>query len=161
MHAPTQIQPTGLSDYLAAMARAALEPGLNWEVVEKKWPGIVEAFDGFDVMRVADYGPEDVERLMADPRIIRNRRKVEAIIYDAGEILALEKQADGGFVGYLRSFPAYDALVADMRKRFKFLGESGIYHFLYVVGEPVPSWESWMKHHPDSNATKKWDHGGR
>ena len=158
MHAPAQIDPHELSDYLAAMSRAALEPGLNWEVVEKKWPGIVEAFDGFDVMRVADYGPEDVERLMADPRIIRNRRKVEAIIHNAAEMLTLEK--DGDFVEYLRSKPSYEALVADMKKRFKFLGDSGIYHFLYVVREPVPSWESWMKHHPDSNATKKWDRHG-
>ena len=158
MHAPAQIEPKDLSDYLAAMSRAALEPGLNWEVVEKKWPGIVEAFDGFDVMRVADYGPEDLERLMSDPRVIRNRAKLQAIVHNAGEMLALEKE--GGFRAYLRSKPAYEALVADMRKRFKFLGESGIYHFLYVVGEPVPSWDSWLQHHPDSNATKKWDRRG-
>ena len=161
MHAPAQIDPHQLSDYLAAMSRAALEPGLNWEVVEKKWPGIMEAFDGFDVMTVADYGPEDVERLMGDARIIRNRRKVDAIIHNAGEILALEKTTPGGFVGYLRSIPTYPALVADMKKRFKFLGDSGIYHFLYVVREPVPDWDSWMKDHPGSNATKKWSHGGR
>jgi DNA-3-methyladenine glycosylase I len=158
MHAPAQIEPKDLSDYLAAMSRAALEPGLNWEVVESKWPGIVEAFDGFDVMRVADYGPEDVERLMADPRVIRNRAKIQAIVHNAGEVLALEKH--GGFRAYLRSQPSYEALVADMRKRFKFLGDSGIYHFLYVVREPVPSWEDWMSSHPGSNATKKWSHGG-
>jgi 3-methyladenine DNA glycosylase Tag len=158
MHAPAKIDVGDLSDYLAAMSRAALEPGLNWEVVEKKWPGIVEAFDGFDVMRVADYGPEDLERLMADARVIRNRAKLQAIVHNAGEMLMLEKEV--GFRAYLRSKPSYEALVADMRKRFKFLGESGIYHFLYVVKEPVPAWEDWMASHPGSNASKKWSHGG-
>jgi DNA-3-methyladenine glycosylase I len=159
MHAPAQIDPKTLPDYLAAMSRAALEPGLNWEVVEKKWPGIVDAFDGFDVMRVADYGPEDMARLMADPRIIRNRLKVEAIVHNAGEMLVLDS-APGGFRGYLSSFPTYDALVADMKKRFKFLGDSGIYHFLYAVRQPVPAWEDWMAGHPGSNATKKWNRSG-
>jgi DNA-3-methyladenine glycosylase I len=159
MHAPAQIEVASLADYLAAMSRAALEPGLNWEVVESKWPGIVEAFDGFDVMRVADYGPEDVERLMADPRVIRNRAKIQAIVHNAGEMLALDV-GTGGFRGYLRSQPSYDALVADMRTRFKFLGESGIYHFLYVVQEPVPPWEQWMASHPGSNASKKWNRAG-
>lgn len=160
MHAPVQIDVRDLSGYLAAMSRAALEPGLNWDVVESKWPGIVEAFDDFDVMRVADYGPEDVERLMADPRVIRNHAKIEAIIHNAGEMLVLEGSG-GGFRTYLRSQPSYEALVANMRKRFKFLGESGIYHFLYVVKEPVPSWEQWMASRPESNASKKWDRGGR
>ena len=44
MHAPERIEPTCLSDYLAVMSRSVFEPGLNWQVVESKWPGIVEAF---------------------------------------------------------------------------------------------------------------------
>jgi DNA-3-methyladenine glycosylase I len=92
MHAPAQIDPHGLADYLAAMSRAALEPGLNWEVVEKKWPGIADAFDGFAPMRVADYGPEDLERLMADPRIIRNRRKVESAVGNARAFLQVQEE---------------------------------------------------------------------
>lgn len=157
MHAPAQIEPKTLDDYLAALARAALEPGLNWEVVDAKWPGITEAFDHFDVEKVSAYTPEDVERLMSDARIIRNRKKIEAIIHNAGEMMVLEHERAEGFRGYLRSFPSYEALVKDMKKRFKFVGDSGAYHFLYVVQEPVPSWEHWMSSHPDSNATKKWN----
>lgn len=154
MHAPEQIEPQGLSDYLAVMSRAVFEPGLNWSVVEAKWPGIVAAFDGFDPVRVASYAPPDIERLMADPHIIRNRRKIEAVIHNAGEMLDLE--AAGGFRAYLRSKGSYEELVADMRSRFKFLGESGAYHFLYSVGEPVPTWDDWMGAHADSGAAKKW-----
>jgi DNA-3-methyladenine glycosylase I len=151
MHAPERIEPTGLSDYLAVMSRSVLEPGLNWNVVEAKWPGIVEAFSGFDPMRVAAFTPEDVERLMGDSRIIRNRAKIEAIIHNAGEMLALEG-AGGGFRDYLRSGASYDDLASDLKKRFKFVGDMGAYHFLYVVGESVPPWEQWIDAHPSSRA---------
>jgi len=154
MHAPEQIEPTGLSDYLAVMSRSVFEPGLNWSVVEAKWPGIVAAFDRFDPVRVAAYAPPDIERLMADARIIRNRRKIEAVVHNAGEMLALE--AAGGFRAYLHSKGSYDELVADLKRRFKFLGDSGAYHFLYSVGEAVPSWEDWMAAHADSGAAKMW-----
>jgi DNA-3-methyladenine glycosylase I len=158
MHAPEKIEPTGLSDYLAVMSRAALEPGLNWSVVESKWPGIAEAFDGFDALRVAAYTPVDVDRLMGDPRVIRNRRKIEAIVHNAGEMLALDGPG-GGFRGYLRSFGSYEALVTDLKKRFAFLGDSGAYHFLYSVGEQVPDWEEWVGTHPGSRAGR-WAHRG-
>lgn len=156
MHAPTQITPSGLSDYLSVMSRAVLEPGLNWQVVESKWPGIEEAFDRFDVRTVAAYTPGDVERLMSDPHVIRNHRKIEAIIHNAAEMLALDGEG-GGFRDYLRSKGSYAELVADMRSRFQFLGESGAYQFLYSVGEKVPTWDEWVEAHPESRAGK-WAH---
>jgi 3-methyladenine DNA glycosylase Tag len=156
MHAPEKIEPHDLSDYLAVMSRATLEPGLNWSVVESKWPGIVDAFDGFDVLRVAACSPVDVNRLMGDPRVIRNRCKIEAIVRNAGEMLALDGPG-GGFRAYLRSFGSYEALVKDLKKRFRFLGDSGAYHFLYSVGEQVPTWEEWVGTHPGSRAGR-WAH---
>lgn len=149
MHAPTKVDPRTLDDYLAVMSRSVLEPGLNWRVVESKWPGIVEAFDGFDALKVAAYTPPDIERLMADARVIRNRRKIEAIVHNAGEMLLLGHDA-AGFRAYLRSHGSYEATVADLKVHFRFLGDSGAYHFLYVVGEQVPSHEEWMTMHPSS-----------
>lgn len=146
MHAPTQIEPKSLADYLGVMTRAVFEPGLNWSVVEAKWPGITAAFAEFDPETVAGYTPTDVERLMADPAIIRNRKKIEATIHNAGEILNVERES-GGFKRYLGSFGSYEATAADLRKRFKFLGETGAYYFLYVVREPVPAHEDWMATH--------------
>jgi 3-methyladenine DNA glycosylase Tag len=146
MHAPEKLDPTKLSDYLSVMSRAVFEPGLNWRVVESKWPGIVEAFDGFDPATVAAYGPADVGRLMADPRVIRNRRKIEAVISNAAEMLAIEGDG-GGFRAYLRSMGSYEAIASDLKSRFHFLGDSGVYHFLYSVGEKVPHWEEWMASH--------------
>ena len=49
------------------------------------------------------------------------------------------------FRRYLRSFDDYDALVKDLRKRFKFLGESGCYIFLYTVKEKVPEYHEWRE----------------
>lgn len=146
MHAPAKVDPRTLDDYLAVMSRSVFEPGLNWRVIESKWPGIVEAFDGFDALKVAGYTPEDVERLVSDTRVIRNRRKIEAIVHNAGEMLVLGHDAEG-FRAYLRSHGTYEATVADLRAHFRFLGDSGAYHFLYVVGEQVPSHEEWMTDH--------------
>ena len=51
----------------------------------------------------------------------------------------------GGFRDYLRSHGDFDATAADLRKRFRFLGEFGTYYFLYVVGEEVPPHEEWAR----------------
>jgi len=84
--------------------------------------------------------------LVEDKRIIRNRRKIEAIIGNARQILELDK-AFGGFTKYLHSFNSFEELTQDLRKQFKFLGKIGAYYFLLVVGEKVPSWEEWRSRH--------------
>ncbi len=146
MHAPLKVDPRTLDDYLTAMSRSVFEPGLNWRVVETKWPGIVDAFDAFDALKVAAYTPADVDRLMADSRVIRNRKKIEAIVHNAGEMLLLGHDAEG-FRAYLGSHGSYAETVAALKEHFRFLGDSGAYHFLYVVGQPVPSHEEWMCEH--------------
>ena len=146
MQAPTQIEPTGLADYLDVMTRAVFQSGMSWRVVTAKWGGFREAFAGFDPAVVAAFTDDDIERLAADTRIIRNRRKIEATVTNAQTILALDGQP-GGFVGWLRSQDDYDATVAALRGEFRFLGDTGAYYFLYVVGEDVPTHEEWMKKH--------------
>jgi len=94
---------------------------------------------------------------MGDARVIRNRKKIEAIVHNAGEILVLDGSG-GGFRAYLRSHPSYEALVADLKKRFRFLGDSGAYHFLYSVGEQVPPYEEWVVPHPTSAAGARRAH---
>jgi len=146
MHAPQQITPAGPADYLEVMTRAVFQSGISWQVVEAKWPGFREAFDGFDPETIAAYTGDDVERLAGDQRIIRNRRKIEATLTNAETLLELER-GPGGFAGWLRSHAGFEATVAALRAEFRFLGETGAYYFLYVVGEPVPSHEEWMQSH--------------
>ena len=146
MQAPTQIEPTGLPDYLGVITQAVFQSGMSWRVVEAKWDGFREAFAGFDPAAVAAFTDDDVERLAADAGIIRNRRKIEATITNAQAMLALDGEP-GGFVGWLRSRGDFDATVAALRDEFRYLGDMGAYYFLYVVGEKVPSHEEWMKSH--------------
>ncbi len=146
MQAPTQIEPARLADYLDVLTRAVFQSGMSWRVVEAKWSGFRAAFADFDPATVAAFTDDDVERLAADTRIIRNRRKIEATITNAEALLALDAQP-GGFVGWLRSRGEFDATVAALRSEFRFLGDMGAYYLLYVVQEPVPSHEEWMETH--------------
>ena len=146
MEAPTQIKPKGLADYLDVLTKAVFQSGISWRVVEAKWSGTREALGGFDPKKVANLTPKDVDKLAVDTRLIRNRRKIEATIQNAETLLALDREHKG-FRRYLRSFEDFEALAADLVKRFKFLGDMGAYYFLYVVGEPVPEHEQWMASH--------------
>jgi 3-methyladenine DNA glycosylase Tag len=137
MEAPTQITPTKLNDYLEVLTKAVFESGISWAVIERKWPGFQEAFEGFDPETVASLSPDQVDALTEDTRIVRNRKKIEATMHNADTMLALEKEY-GTFKKYLESQGDFAATVQDMRKRFKFVGDFGAYYFLYVVGEPVP-----------------------
>lgn len=140
--APERVSPQSLDDYLEVMSKAVFQTGMSWQVVGRKWPDIRDAMDGFAVGTVARYGEEDLERLMHDKRVIRNRRKLEAIVLNARRMIELEEHF-GAFRDYLRSRDDFSATVRSLRAQFKFLGETGCYYFLYVVGEPVPPYEEW------------------
>jgi DNA-3-methyladenine glycosylase I len=120
------------------------QSGISWAVIENKWEGFRKAFDGFDPEAVSQYSPGDIDRLVEDASIVRNRRKIEASVENAETMVALDRQ-HGGFRNYLRSFDDFEALVADLKKRFRFLGETGCYYFLYVVGEEVPPHDEWSR----------------
>ena len=144
MGPPTQITPARLGDYLDVMSKAVFQTGISWKVVEAKWAGTREAFRSFDPDVVSNLTPTEVDELATDTRIIRNRRKIEAIVGNAARMLELERE-HGAFQTYLRSKGGdYAALVKDLRKNFKFLGDFGAYYFLHVVGEKVPSHEEFM-----------------
>ena len=140
--APEKIQPRTLADYLEVMSKAVFQTGISWRVVENKWPGIREAFRKFDPSAIVALTPEDLDAITADPRVIRNRRKIEATVENARAMLELERE-HGTFPAYLRSHGGFEGTVADLRKRFKFLGDMGAYYFLWVVNEEVPSYEDW------------------
>ena len=143
---PQKIDPTGLADYLDVMSKSVFQTGISWKVVENKWPGTQQAFQGFEPSLVARFTDREIDQLVGDTRVIRNRRKLQAIVQNAREMLQLEEE-HGTFRDYLRSHASFDATVADLRKRFRFLGEMGAYHFLWVVGEETPSYTEWCATH--------------
>src|SRR6266516_2761690 len=136
-------RPQSLAGYLEALSRAVFQSGFSWQVVEAKWSSIRDAFHGFDPAWVAALTPAEIDRLALDPRVIRNRAKIEGTADNARALLDLDAEY-GGFGCYLRSFADYQALAADVRKRFRFIGDSGACHFLWQVGEPVPDYDTWQ-----------------
>jgi 3-methyladenine DNA glycosylase Tag len=116
------------------------QAGMSWRVVNAKWPDIRAAFHDFDPERVASLTTADIDSLMGDTRVIRNRRKLEAVVANARVMLALDGQ-HGGFDRYLDALGDFDATKKELIKRFAFLGDSGAWFFLWSVGRKVPAHE--------------------
>ena len=98
----------------------------------------------FDAETIAQFSEPELEALVQDTRVIRNRRKLEAIVSNAQRMLELDEQF-GGFQQYLRSHADSRSTVQDIRKQFKFMGDTGTMYFLHVVGEEVPSHDEWVE----------------
>src|SRR5262249_42193990 len=139
---PKRARPRDLAGYLEAITHAVFQGGISWRVVDAKWEGIREAFAGSDPKKVADLDVNDIDKLMADPRVIRNRAKLEGTVDNAQTLLELDAE-HGSFRKYLRSQGGFAETVADLKRQFRFMGDTGAYYFLYVVGEEVPPHEKW------------------
>ncbi len=116
------------------------QTGISWRVVEAKWPGISEVFRGFEPTRVAGLSTTDIDRLMGDTRVIRNRKKLEAIVSNARRMLELDGEYTG-FKRYLDSLGDFDATKKEIHKQFAFMGDAGTWYFLWMVGRKVPEHE--------------------
>ncbi len=82
----------------------AFQSGLSWATILRKRPAFREAFAGFDPEVVAGFGDRDVERLMADAGIVRNRAKVLATITNARATLGLREDPAGDLAAFVWSF---------------------------------------------------------
>ena len=138
------------------MSLEAFQSGLSWLIILRKRPGFREAFDDFEPDVVAAYGDDDVARLLADQRIVRNRAKVEASVANARAVVALHEQsgslvdlvfshapgADERPPGRFRAFadmpsttPSSSALAKDLRQRgFRFVGPTVAYSLMQAGG---------------------------
>jgi DNA-3-methyladenine glycosylase I len=130
------------------------QAGLSWSTILNKRENYRRLFEDFDPQRVARFTPKRVEKLLADPGIVRNRLKVEGAVKNARAFLALQ-EARGTFDAYLWEFvtgapiqgrwrtlrdipattPESDALSRDLRRRgFTFVGSTIMYAFMQAVG---------------------------
>jgi DNA-3-methyladenine glycosylase I len=92
----------GEAAHLERLTLEAFQSGLSWLTILNKRPAFREVFAGFDADTVASYDVHDIERLMGDARIVRNRRKIEAAVANARATVALRES--GGLVDLLWSF---------------------------------------------------------
>lgn len=120
---PERLADTGDDRWLAAMAKCLFQAGFNWKVIDAKWPGMEAAFDSFDPQKVAAYHDEDIDRLLADKRVVRNGAKVMAVIENARFVRRLSSE-HGSFGTFAGNWPGerYDALLAVLTKQGARLG---------------------------------------
>jgi len=130
------------------------QAGLSWSTILEKRENYRRAYAGFDPARVARFGPRDLDRLMRDAGIVRNRLKIESSLANARAFLAVKAEY-GSFDAYIWSFiggapvqnrwrsmsqvPARtrtsDTMSKDLKKRgFRFVGPTICYAFMQAVG---------------------------
>lgn len=131
------------------------QAGLSWITILRKREGYRKAFHGFNVKKVAQMTPEDIERLMQFDGIVKNRLKIKSTINNAKLFMAIQEEF-GSFYNYTLSFfpdgkpivndfktlsqipatsPESDAMSKDMKKRgFKFFGSTICYAHLQAAG---------------------------
>lgn len=119
-------------------ARLVLEinqAGLSWSTILNKWNHFYRAYADFDVFKVAAFDDADVERLLQDAGIIRNRLKINAAIYNAQQIVQLQQQS-GSFKAWLDEHHplSKDEWVKLFKKHFKFVGGEIVNEFLMSTG---------------------------
>jgi len=134
--APVDAVPT-MTECCEALTRAVFEAGMSMNVIESKWDGFRRAFAGFDPRVIASFQESDVDALLSDTGIVRNRQKIEAAIANAAALAEIDRQA-GGLAAWWRSHESQDRLVEAMRERFRRVGPSTGGRFLQLVGEVAP-----------------------
>jgi len=144
------------------------QAGLSWITVLRKRENYRDVFDNFDVEKVSRFDSADVDRLVQNPGIIRNRAKIEATITNALAFIAVQDEF-GSFGRYLWSFvggqpvagnrktlkdlppftPLSEAIAKDLKKRgFKFLGPTVIYAHMQATGMVNDHLQSCFRHAP-------------
>ena len=132
----------------------AAQAGLSWRTVLYRREGYRQAFADYNLSVIAGYGPADLERLLGDPGIIRNRQKVTAAVGAARLVLEIQRET-GSFASYIWGFtggrtitnrwsslsdlpatsPESEAMSRDLRKRgFGFVGPTICYAFMQAAG---------------------------
>jgi len=138
----------------ALLVLEGAQAGLSWTTVLRKRENYRRALDGFDFEKIARYGDDDVERLLADPGIIRNRLKITSTIGNARALIAVREEF-GSFDAYVWRFvggrpklnavktlgdipattPESDVMSKDLKKRgFRFVGSTICYAFMQAAG---------------------------
>ena len=133
---PPGPRPVDDDGYFEELTRSVFQSGLSWQLIDAKWPGFRRAFSNFSIADVADYLPDDVDRLMSDPEIVRSLGKIEATIENAAEMLMIQFE-HGSFERYCASFASEAALVEDISRRFKQIGLPSAASFVQRVSGPA------------------------
>jgi DNA-3-methyladenine glycosylase I len=139
----------GRTPLFERMSLEAFQSGLSWLIILRKRDNFRRAFDGFDIDRVANYGQADVDRLIGDPGIVRNRAKIEATIANARAVADLDTDLSDLLWSFAPPQRARPATLADIpsattestamarelkRRGFRFVGPTTAYALMQATG---------------------------
>lgn len=143
---PPQQKPKDEKGYFEILSKAVFNAGFSYQVVNTKWNGTKEVFDDFDPQIVSRWTNDEIFNALESPKIIRNGKKVKAIVSNAKIFLELVEKFKT-FDNYLESFrdKPYEDKQQIIAKQFKWLGPTGAHFFLWSVGEDAPPCEAIMK----------------
>ncbi len=139
----------GVTAMFERLSLEGFQSGLSWIVILRKRPAFRAAFAGFDPAAVAAFGPADVERLLADAGIVRNRAKIDATIDNARRVLDLDVALDEllwsfapaehrrptGIADVPATSPESTAMARELKRRgLRFVGPTTCYALMQAVG---------------------------
>jgi len=120
---------------LAEMTKAVFKAGFSWKVIDQKWPGFEEAFDGFDPVRWKFMSDDDLDDLLKDTRIVRNGMKI-VTVRDNGSLICDLQDEHGSAAKCIAEWPDADyiGLLDMLKKRGSRLGGATAQLFLRFIG---------------------------
>ncbi|MFX0106586.1 MAG: DNA-3-methyladenine glycosylase I [Candidatus Hodarchaeota archaeon] len=144
---PPRKKPSKEREYFEILSKAVFNAGFSYQVVNRKWEGIKEIFHQFDPKIISNWTVDDIGNALESPKIIRNSKKVNAIVENAKVFLKLLEKY-GTFNNYLKTFRErpYKEKQKIISKQFKWLGPTGAHFFLWSVGEDAPPCEQVLNH---------------
>ena len=132
-------RPPNDDNYFENMTKVIFLAGLSWKMIDEKWLNFKKAFNDFSIDEVAKFNEKQIQRLLNDTSIVRNRAKIVATIDNAKQFQSIKKMY-GSFQSYLDGLDKsknYVAVIDELGKKFSRLGPSSTRIFLYSVGENI------------------------
>lgn len=139
---PPRNKPKDDKVYFEILSKAVFNAGFSYQVVRNKWEGTKEVFHDFDPEILSNWTVDEISDALESPKIIRNSKKVIAIVSNAKVFLDIISKHKS-FENYLKSFrdKPYEQKQEILSKQFKWLGPRGAHFFLWSVGEDAPPCE--------------------
>ncbi|SFM33934.1 DNA-3-methyladenine glycosylase I [Marinobacter zhejiangensis] len=132
---PGELAARGDDRYLSEVTRCVFKAGFVWRVIDNKWPGFEAAFEGFVPVYWQQVGPEVLEALANDERIVRNLQKIRTVPDNARMIVDAARE-HGSFGAFLEQWPSDDqaGLLLWLKRNGARLGGNTAQYFLRMVG---------------------------
>ncbi|MHA2284006.1 MAG: DNA-3-methyladenine glycosylase I [Promethearchaeota archaeon] len=143
---PPRNKPKDDKGYFEVLSKAVFNAGFSYQVVNNKWEGTKEVFHDFEPKILSNWTVDEISVALESPKIIRNSRKVIAIVSNAKVFLDIVNKHKS-FENFLKSFrdKPYEERLKILSKQFKWLGRTGSHFFLWSVGEDAPPCEEIIK----------------